>query len=85
MEIDKRIGQSPIPSSPSFFLNQKQLNGIEVLKKFGWELAFIRRPLFCEITPVVRNIHEQAVGILGGDGILKINNEIKIRKANLCI
>ncbi len=80
MEIDKRIGQSPVPSSPSFFLNEKQLKGINILEKFGWELAFIRRPLFNEVTPVVRNINEHAIGVLGVDGFLKIKNDLKIRK-----
>ncbi|MEN8179389.1 MAG: hypothetical protein ABFS39_12355 [Pseudomonadota bacterium] len=83
MEIDKRTGQSPIPSSPSFFLNNKQLNGMEVLKKFGWELTFIRRPLYSEVIPVVQNNQEQAIGVLGIDGVLKISDEIKIRGSNL--
>lgn len=83
MEIDKRTGQHPIPSSPAFFLNEKQLNGMEVLKKFGWELAFIRRPLYSEVVPVVMNDQEQAIGILDIDGILKINDEIKFRGTNI--
>ena len=80
MEIDQRTGQSPVPSSPAFFLNQKQINGMEVLEKFGWELAFIRRPLFSEVIPVVKNHQENAVGILGVDGILTISHQLKLRK-----
>lgn len=80
MEIEQRTGQRPIPPSPTFFLNQKQINGIEVLKKFGWELAFIRRPLFSDILPIVKNAQENTVGVLGVDGILKISSELKLRK-----
>ena len=83
MEFDKRIGTSPVPSSPSFFLNEKQLNGMKVLKEFGWELAFIRRPLFSDVIPVVKNMHEQATGVLGVDGILNLRNDLKMRELSL--
>lgn len=56
---------------------------MEVLKKFGWELTFIRRPLYSEVIPVVQNNQEQAIGVLGIDGVLKISDEIKIRGSNL--
>lgn len=83
MEFEKRVGQSPIPSSPSFFLSEKQINGIDILNKFGWKLAFIRRPLFSEVIPVVENTHENSIGVLGVDGILQIRNDLKIRKEPL--
>ena len=77
---EKRFGMGPIPKSPEYYLNELQVNGMPILRKFGWKLVCIRRTSINEITTIFRNSHEGSVGILGEDGILRINNTLQIRK-----
>lgn len=81
MDGEKRFGMGPVPTSPEFYVNEQQVNGMTILRKFGWKLVCIRRPSLDEILPIFRNSHENSVGILGTDGILRINNELRIRKS----
>lgn len=80
MDAERRIGKSSIPEKPAFFLNSQQIAGIRILRKFGWKLDFVRRPVFSDVTPVLRNIRDNSLGILEIDGILKISSDIKTRK-----
>lgn len=79
MDVEKRMGKGPIPSKLAFYVTEKQIISIQILKKFGWMLEFIRRPVFSNVTPVLRNIHDSRVGILQSDGALKISSDIKLR------
>ncbi len=77
---EKRFGMGPVPKAPEFYLNERQVNGMPILRMFGWRLVCIRRPSFDEITTILHNRREGAVGILGEDGILRVSNTLKIRK-----
>lgn len=77
---EKRWGMGPIPNAPENYLNERQVNGMPILRKFGWKLVCIRRPSVSEITTVFHNSHEGSVGILGEDGILRISDTLRIRK-----
>lgn len=78
---EKRLGLGPVPDSPEVFINERQVNGMPILRKFGWKLVCIRRTSVNEVTTILRNSHEGLVGILGEDGILRINDSLKIRKS----
>jgi hypothetical protein len=80
MSSEKRIGMGPIPTSPETYINEKQVTGMTILKKFGWKLVCIRRVQTDEALTVLKNSREKGVGILDQDGILKILPEIKIRQ-----
>jgi hypothetical protein len=82
MSSEKRIGLGPIPTYPKMYINEKQVNGISILKKFGWTLVCIRRSHMEEAMTLLKHAHEKAVGVLGEDGILRIQPEIKIRHTN---
>ncbi len=77
---EKRFGMGPIPKGPENYINERQVNGMPILRKFGWKLVCIRRSSVDDITTILRNAHEDRLGILGEDGILRINNTLKIRK-----
>ncbi len=77
---EKRSGMGPIPKGPENYINERQVNGMPILRKFGWKLVCIRRSSVNDITTILRNAHEGRLGILGEDGILRINNTLKIRK-----
>ncbi|MCU7874152.1 MAG: hypothetical protein KZQ91_15530 [Candidatus Thiodiazotropha sp. (ex Lucinoma borealis)] len=81
MSDDKRLGLGPIPISPENYINEKQVDGMSILKKFGWKLVCIRRPFDGDTAMLLKNGYEHAVGILGEDGILRIHPEIRIRQS----
>jgi hypothetical protein len=80
MPADKRLGLGPIPASPEIYINEKQVDGMLILKKFGWRLVCIRRQALKDALPLFRNAQEKTVGVLGKDGILRILPDIKIRQ-----
>ena len=51
-----------------------------ILRKFGWKLVCVRRNSVNDVTTILRNSRENLVGILGEDGILRINDSLKLRK-----
>jgi hypothetical protein len=81
MSFDKRLGLGPIPASPEKYINEIQVDGLSILKKFGWKLICIRRPSDGSSETLMKNGHDKAVGILGKDGILRINPNIQTRQS----
>ena len=81
MQGEKRFGMGPVPTSPQYYLNEKQVSGMSILRKFGWQLVCIRRPSIDEITTIFKNRQENSVGILGEDGILRVTHSLRIRKS----
>ncbi|MCU7845092.1 MAG: hypothetical protein KZQ93_14780 [Candidatus Thiodiazotropha sp. (ex Monitilora ramsayi)] len=77
---EKRNRMGPIPSDPENHITEQQVNGLVILKKFGWKLVCVRRAPDTTSTTIVRNKQEGTVGILESNGILKITNSLKIRK-----
>jgi hypothetical protein len=76
---DKRRGMGPIPSEPESYLRREQVNGLAVLRKFGWRIVCIRRPTKSLTTTILINKETKKLGILGRDGILRLTDNIKIR------
>jgi hypothetical protein len=61
-------------------LNQDQVLALTELEKFGWELKFIRRPMFKDPIPVVFDSDRRHFAILKADGTLDENPGFDIRK-----
>lgn len=80
MQQDKRKSEKPAPDNLSKFLNEAQLQELHNVEKFGWELLFLRRPLFQETTAVVVDSHGNIMGILRDDGTIDTKAEIITRK-----
>jgi hypothetical protein len=78
---EKRFGMGPIPKAPENYLNETQVNGMPILRKFGWKLVCIRRPSIDEIYTIFQNRQEGSVGVLGEDGILRISDSLQLRKS----
>ena len=49
-------------------LTEAQLVTLGRMEGFGWKMAFIRRPLFQEIVPVLVHADSKLLGILQSDG-----------------
>jgi hypothetical protein len=61
-------------------LNQDQQIALAELEKYGWELKFIRRPMFQQPIPVVFDSDRKSYAVLMPDGTLDQNPGFKIRK-----
>lgn len=81
MDSDRRKGDSPIPDNLQDELTDAQLIALPALERFGWELLFVRRPLFQEVIPVVCNAEGTMVGVLDEDGRLNLELPIQIRSS----
>jgi hypothetical protein len=79
---DRRNGASPIPSDPELYINEYQVHGLIILKKFGWKLVCIRRchDLFPSV--ILNNRIEGRVGVLQHNGVLMLRDDLKIRNQN---
>jgi hypothetical protein len=77
--MNRRNGAGPIPVEPEHYINEQQVHGLIILKKFGWRLICIRR---CEETSssvILKNSYDGLVGLLQMDGVLRISKELKVR------
>jgi hypothetical protein len=61
-------------------LNQDQQIALAELEKYGWELKFIRRPMFQQAIPVVFDSDRKSYAVLLPDGTLDHNPGFNIRK-----
>ena len=79
MGKEKRKGERPIPDNLEDLLNVMQQITLGEIGKFGWELRFIRMPLFQEAVPVVFSGDGDQIGVLEEDGRLNLQPNIEYR------
>lgn len=60
-------------------LNEDQQMALCELERFGWELRFIRRPLFQEAVPVVADGDRKSYSALAPDGSVEDIPAIRLR------
>ena len=60
-------------------LNEAQKLALAELEKFGWELKFIRRPMFQQPIPVVFDSDRRHCAVLNSDGTLDEKPGFEIR------
>ena len=76
---DKRSPEVPVPENLDDYLNADQLHSLRRVEEFGWQLAFIRRPVFQDIVPVVVSDDGSKHGLLEVDGSINMQHELVIR------
>lgn len=78
---ERRVGIAPIPADITKYLNSEQQNTLQIMRYFGWELAFIRRSDIDNIIPVI--CHAQSTNTeyatLEKDGDIIRSPDIAIR------
>ena len=79
MEKERRKGMAPIPKKLSEVLNDEQLSSLQKLEGFGWNLQFVRRPLFQEVVPVLFHPDNGTLGVMRDDGTLDTEPDIQLR------
>ncbi len=80
MEQDKRTGDSPVPSNIKDYLNTEQLEVLNKIESFGWNIKFIRRPSFQDPIVVITNTEGNSIGVLETDGRINLELDIDIRQ-----
>lgn len=83
MDREKRKGDTPIPDNLEAVLNKAQWQALPGVELSGWELRFVRRKLFQEPVPVLRNRNDNRTGILGEDGKITVQADIKLREQKI--
>lgn len=60
-------------------LNEAQLETLADLERFGWQLKFVRRPIFQPSIPVVFDADRKTYAVLEADGSLNGHPPFEIR------
>jgi hypothetical protein len=77
---EKRTGDSPVPEDLETYLNTEQITALRQIQPFGWELTFIRRPMFLEPVAVITNTDGLRVGTLEADGRIDLQQNLRMRE-----
>jgi hypothetical protein len=80
MDRDKRKRDKPVPDRLEAVLNEMQMLALHQVESFGWQLRFVRKPLFQEPVPVVFSAEGDKIGILEEDGRINMEPDIKVRE-----
>lgn len=76
---DRRLTAGSSPSHLRAQLNEAQLMTLGELERFGWEVQFIRRPLFQEPVAVVVDGDRKHHAVLRPDGELDESSGLSVR------
>jgi len=80
MDGEKRKGAKPVPDRLEDVLNEMQMLALRQIEGFGWQLRFIRKPLFQEPVAVVFSAEGNKIGILEEDGRINMEPDIMVRE-----
>ena len=76
---DRRKKQDPIPGNLERILNKIQMTTLLQLESIGWQLWFVRRPLFQPVMPVIYNPSYSFTAIIEEDGSSNIDHGMTFR------
>jgi len=79
MDHERRKSLKPLTATMNRELNPVQAATLAELEHFGWELKFVRRPLFQPVVPVVFDPGRTHYAVLRADGTLDEHPAITIR------
>ena len=79
MTPERRSPDTPDQSTLRAGLTAEQASAIATLELFGWELRFVRRPLFRDPVPVLFEKNGTRWLVVDGDGNLDENPGFEIR------
>ncbi|MBV1931466.1 MAG: hypothetical protein KUG71_07100 [Porticoccaceae bacterium] len=80
MDQEKRKGRKAIPDHFQKLLNRDQKEALNPLTKFGWEVYFVRMPLFQPLVIALRNNIASHYALLLEDGGLDLKTDLKVRQ-----
>lgn len=71
--------QRPDPTQLQAGFTPEQKQALETLEHFGWQLRFVRRPLFRDPIPVLFDRSSKRYVVLQPDGSLDESQTLKLR------
>ena len=79
MDNERRKGMKPAPESFEELLSEAQLRTLHSIGRFGWQLHFIRRPLFQEVVTVLISREGDKCAVLEVNGSINEQVDLDIR------
>jgi len=79
---ERRRKLSPIPANLEEILNERQMQSLKQIENFGWQLLFVRRPLFQDPLVVIVSAEGDRFGTLERDGRIEIHNRFELRESS---
>jgi len=79
VDKERRKGDTPIPDNLEDLLNEQQSRALPGILRSGWELRFLRRPLFQEPVFVLHHPDGNRTAILDTNGRVKVQAELRMR------
>jgi hypothetical protein len=80
VDKERRRNLSPQQVALRRELNEAQVLTLASLEPYGWELKFVRRPMFQASVPIVFDADRKKFAVLEPDGTLNENPGFKIRE-----
>lgn len=77
---ERREHSASLPVNLAEYLSEDQRLTLRQMDSFGWQLAFIRRPLFQESMAIVTNEDASQYGVLERDGSINMRSTLELRK-----
>ena len=72
------VGSEEILSAAQLLLPGK-------IESLGWELVFVRRPMFHDTVPAWFHPHGNTIGVIEDDGTLNTQPDIKVRETEYSV
>ena len=76
---ERRRREPAVPANLDSLLSTDQLRSLHQIESFGWELAFVRRPLFQDPVPILHSKETGRYALLSQDGEIEYNSDLVIR------
>jgi hypothetical protein len=79
MDRERRQDTKPVPENLENILNEAQIRTLRSIRHFGWELHFVRRPMFQEVVPVLVNREGDKFIVLHENGAINEVPDLDLR------
>ncbi len=79
MEQDRRGKEVPVPANLREYLNDFQMLALDRMQGMGWELKFVRHPMFQQPVPVIYHSENHEHALIEEDGTINKKPFFEIR------
>ena len=78
-QAERRTGTHKSGRTLRAELSEAQLDTLAELERYGWELKFIRHPLFQDPVAVLMDPDRKDCAVLARDGVLQAQHRLRLR------
>ena len=78
-QAERRTGTHKSGRALRAELSEAQLDTLAELERYGWELKFIRHPLFQDPVAVLMDPDRKDCAVLARDGVLQARHRLRLR------